>query len=62
MLGRLEHAVAKLKPRTRQICLAHRIEGLSYAEIGLRMGITAKGVEKQIGKVIASIGRSLDRD
>jgi RNA polymerase sigma-70 factor (ECF subfamily) len=62
MLRRLEHAVGKLKPRTRQIFLAHRIHGLSYAEIGLRMGISVKGVEKQMSKAIAAISRSLDRD
>lgn len=60
-LRRLEAAMTKLKPRTREIFLAHRIEGLSYAEIAVRYGITSKGVEKQMSKAIAQIDRMLDR-
>jgi RNA polymerase sigma-70 factor (ECF subfamily) len=61
MLRRLEHAVSKLKPCTREIFLAHRIEGLSYAEIAERTGLSIKGVEKQMSKAIAKIDRLLDR-
>jgi RNA polymerase sigma factor (sigma-70 family) len=60
-LRRLEQAIAKLKPKTREIFLAHRIEGLSYAEIALRTGLSIKGVEKQMSKAIAKIDRLLDR-
>ena len=61
MLRRLEHAVGKLKPRTREIFLAHRIEGLSYAQIAERTGLSVKGVEKQMSRAIAKIDRLLDR-
>lgn len=61
-LRRLEQAVARLKPRTREIFLAHRVEGLSYAEIAARTGLGIKGVEKQMSKAIAKIDRFLDRD
>lgn len=60
-LRRLEAAVGKLKPRTREIFLAHRVHGLTYAEIAERTGLTVKGVEKQMGKAIAKIDRFLDR-
>jgi len=60
-LRRLEAAVGKLKPRTREIFLAHRIEGLSYAEIAVRCGLSVKGVEKQMSKAIAKIDLLLDR-
>jgi RNA polymerase sigma-70 factor (ECF subfamily) len=60
-LRRLELAVAKLKPRTRDIFVAHRIEGMSYAEIAARTGLSIKGVEKQMSKAIAKIDRLLDR-
>lgn len=60
-LARLERAMAKLKPRTREIFLAQRIEGLSYAEIAERTGLSIKGVEKQMSKAIAKIDRMLDR-
>lgn len=61
-LRRLEHALSKLKPRTREIFLSHRVHGLSYAEIAARMGLSIKGVEKQMSKAIAKIDRFLDRD
>ena len=60
-LRRLELAIGKLKPRTREIFLAHRIEGMSYAEIAERTGLSVKGVEKQMGKAIAKIDQLLDR-
>ena len=60
-LRRLELAIGKLKPRTREIFLAHRIRGLSYAEIAATTGLSVKGVEKQMGKAIAKIDRLLDR-
>jgi len=61
-LRRLERAIDKLKPRTREIFLAHRIEGLTYLQIGQRTGLSVKGVEKQMSKAIAKIDRLLDRD
>ena len=60
-LRRLEAAMARLKPRTRDIFLAHRLEGLSYSEIAERTGLSVKGVEKQMSKAIAKIDRLLDR-
>jgi RNA polymerase sigma-70 factor (ECF subfamily) len=60
-LQRLEHAVSKLKPKTREIFLAHRIHGFTYKEIAARTGLSVKGVEKQMSKAIAKIDRLLDR-
>lgn len=60
-LRRLEQALSKLKPRTKEIFLAHRIEGLTYAEIAERTGLSVKGVEKQMSRAIAKIDRLLDR-
>lgn len=60
-LRRLEQALGKLKPRTREIFLAHRIHGFTYAEIAERTGLSVKGVEKQMSKAIAKIDRLLDR-
>jgi len=60
-LRRLEHAISKLKPRTREIFIAHRIHGFTYAEIADRTGLSVKGVEKQMSKAIAKIDRLLDR-
>lgn len=62
MLMRVEEAMLKLRPRTREIFMAHRIDGLSYAEIAERTGLSVKGVEKQMSKAIAQIDRMMDRD
>jgi RNA polymerase sigma-70 factor (ECF subfamily) len=61
MLGRMENAMLGLKPRTRAIFMAHRIDGLSYAEIAARTGLSIKGVEKQMSKAIAHLDRFLSR-
>jgi RNA polymerase sigma-70 factor (ECF subfamily) len=61
-LRRLEQAIGRLRPKTREIFLAHRIDGLTYVEIADRTGLSIKGVEKQMAKAIAKIDRLLDRD
>jgi RNA polymerase sigma-70 factor (ECF subfamily) len=62
MLMRVQQAMLKLRPKTREIFMAHRIDGLSYAEIAKRTGLSVKGVEKQMSKAIAKIDRMMDRD
>lgn len=59
MLRRLEQAIAALKPRTREIFLAHRIDGYSYADIAQRTGLSIKAVEKQMSNAIAHLDRTL---
>lgn len=59
-LARLEAVVAALDVRTREIFLAHRIDGLSYREIAAKTGPSVKTVEKHMSRAIASIARHLD--
>jgi RNA polymerase sigma factor (sigma-70 family) len=61
MLRRLEAAMMRLRPRTREIFMAHRIDGMSYAEIAEQTGLTIKGVEKQMSKALAQLDRILNR-
>lgn len=61
MLNRLEAAMMRLRPRTREIFMAHRVEGLSYAEIAERTGLSVKGVEKQMSKALAKLDLLLHR-
>ncbi len=61
MLRRVEAAMQRLPDRTREIFLAHRVEGLSYAEIATRTGMSVKGVEKQMSKALVRIDRLLAR-
>jgi len=59
MLRRLEVAMTRLKPRTREIFLAHRIDGYSYSEIAALTGLSVKGVEKHMSRAIAFVDRVL---
>ncbi len=61
-LRRIEAAILRLKPRTREIFLAHRLDGMSYAQIAEQTGLSIKGVEKQMTKAIAQIRRAMDPD
>lgn len=60
-LARLQAALLKLKPKTREIFMAHRLDGATYAQIAAAMGLSVKGVEWHMSKAIALIHRTLDR-
>lgn len=60
-LARIEAAMRRMKPRTREIFMASRVHGLSYAEIAEITGMSMKGVEKQMSKAIAQLARYMDR-
>lgn len=60
-LARLEQAVLRLKPLTRQIFLARRLDGYSYGEIAEQTGLSVRGVEKQMSRAIKQLGRHLHR-
>jgi len=59
MLRRFEAALARLDPRTREIFLAHRIDGYTYGEIAARTGLSVKTIEKHMSRAIASLGRQV---
>ena len=61
-LRRVEAAIARLSPKTRDIFVAHRIEGMSYAQIAEEAGISVRTVEWHITNAIAKLDRMLDRD
>lgn len=61
MLRRLEAAMMRLRPKTREIFMAHRIDGLTYAEIAERTGLTVKGVETQMSRALVQLDRMLNR-
>jgi len=62
MLDRIELAMLELSPATREIFMAHRIDGLTYAEIAGRTGLTVKQVEKAIARAMLHIDRALGPD
>jgi RNA polymerase sigma factor (sigma-70 family) len=60
-LARIEAAMHRMKPKTREIFMAHRLDGLTYCEIAERTGMSVSGVEKQMAKAIAQIMRFADQ-
>lgn len=61
-LARLEQALARLKPLTRNIFLARRLDGYSYAEIAEQTGLSMRGVEKQMSRALKALARHLAED
>ncbi len=49
-LRRVKEGLAQLPPRTRDVFLMHRLDGLKYREIADRVGISQSAVEKHIAK------------
>ena len=59
MLRRVEAAALRMRRLTREIFMAHRLDGCTYAEIALRTGLSVKGVEKHMSKALAHLDRVL---
>ena len=47
-LNRLDEALAHLKPKQRIALLLHRVDGLSFAEIGRELGMSPSGARKLV--------------
>ena len=58
-LAKLDAGVQRLNRRTRQIFLLHRVEGLTYAQIAEEMGMSVKGVKKQMMKALLHLRRDV---
>lgn len=59
LIHRLQRALACMDSETREVFLAHRLEGLSYAELEKRRGISVRQVEQHIAEAILHIDREL---
>ena len=60
LLQRMEQAILKLPPKTRDIFIAHRVHGLSYGEIAARTGLSIRQVQQHMAKAILGIDRALE--
>jgi RNA polymerase sigma factor (sigma-70 family) len=49
-LKRVRDGLAQLSPRTRQVFLMHRLDGMKYREIASQLEITVSSVEKHVAK------------
>ena len=53
--ARLSVCLGRLTDKTRDILLAHRIEGLTYAEIAQRHNLSVSTVEKHVAKAMLQL-------
>jgi len=61
MRERYRLAVDALPPRTREVFLLHRVDGLGYKEIATQLGISIRTVEWHVGEALVRIGKELGR-
>lgn len=59
LLDRLELAMLELPSETREVFMAHRLDGMTYAEIAERTGLTIKQVERAISRALVQLDRML---
>ena len=55
-------ALEELPPRTREIFLAHRVDELTYREIGESMGISIPTVQYHVARALAHIDAALEQE
>lgn len=51
-LGRVQAGLERLPPRTRQVFVMHKVEGMKLREVAATLGITQSAVEKHIAKAV----------
>jgi RNA polymerase sigma factor (sigma-70 family) len=52
-------ALAELKPKTREIFLLNRLDGLTYTQIAVRFGLTPSAIEKHMIRALAHLNKRL---
>jgi DNA-directed RNA polymerase specialized sigma24 family protein len=60
LIARMEAIMLRLPTMTREIFLAHRLDGMLYDEIAGRTGLTVRQVERHIARAIVIIDRDMD--
>lgn len=57
ILRQVDAAMQKMRPRTRQVFLAVRIDGMTYAEVRDRTGLSSRTIEKEMTRALDYINR-----
>ena len=60
LIRRLEAAITNMPKRQRDIFLAHRVQGMSYAKIADRTGLTVRQVERNMARAIYKLAKQMD--
>ena len=60
-LNRALVVIQAMPTRRREAFLLHRIDGLSYAQIARRMGVTPKAVEKHMTLAMIDLARGMEK-
>lgn len=61
-LARVSQALDHLSPRTSEILMLHRFEGLTYRQIAQKLSITPSAVEKHIAKAMQALSRAIEQE
>lgn len=61
-LATMERAMLSLPRMTREVFLAHRLDGSSYAEIARATGLTVRQVERHMANALLRLSRFMDGD
>lgn len=62
MMRAYRQALDTLPEKTRQVFLLHRVEELTYKEIGNRLGISIPAVQYHVARALAHIDAALERE
>ena len=62
LLALLERAMDALPRRTREVFLANRVDGLSYAEIARVTGLSRRQVQRHMAKALYHLSCFMDGD
>ncbi|MEJ0023945.1 MAG: sigma-70 family RNA polymerase sigma factor [Alphaproteobacteria bacterium] len=58
--ARLRIVLGELKPKTREIFLLNRLDGLSYTQIAVRYGLTPSAIEKHMMTALAHLHKRMN--
>lgn len=59
-IERVQALLAQLPPRCAHILRLHRLDGLTYAEVGERLGVSKSLVEKEMARILNHLRTALD--
>lgn len=58
--NKLQKALAQIPENARIVFLMNRIEGLTYSEIAVRLGLSVKAIEKRMSEAIAVLRSKIE--